>query len=360
MTAIAIDARMVQSSGIGTVIANVSRRLIAENADWKFVLAGDAHVLRGMGWTDAENVEIRPFNAPLYSVRELLGFPCADCDVTWSPNYNIPLRLGHKLMVTIHDAAHLVLPEMQSAAKRLYARIMFSRVRRRADAIIYVSRFTQAEFHRLVGIPKGREFVVRGGVDESWFDIPYGAPPARPYILFVGNVKPHKNLSRLLDAFDRVRGELPHDLLIAGRKDGFIISDRAVLARIGEFGGRVAFTGHLPDLVLKQLYAGADTLVLPSLYEGFGLPPVEAMAAGCPVLVSRAAALPEVCQDAALYCDPLDVSDMAAQLKRILSDKELRQSLRQRGLDRARALTWDSCVQGYETAIRDLLAMPAS
>ena len=106
--------------------------------------------------------------------------------------------------------------------------------------------------------------------------------------------------------------------------------------RIGEFDGRVTFTGQVSDAALKQIYGTADALVLPSLYEGFGLPPVEAMAAGCPALVSRAASLPEVCQDAALYCDPLDVADMAAQLRRVLTDLDAKGFATKRRLIRRR------------------------
>lgn len=359
MTCIALDARMIQSSGIGTVIANTTSRLIARNTHWRFQLIGDPQLLGSFDWSGAANAEIVPFRAPIFSIAEQTGFPLAkltESRLLWSPNYPTPLRWAKKLLVTIPDMAHLVLPEMRnSLAKQLYARTMFARARRRADVIAYISQFTADEFHRLLGKPRGREQVIHCGVDDAWFSVTPERVRDRPYILFVGNVKQHKNLARLLDAYDRIKADVPHDLVIAGRKEGFITGDNAVLNRIGEFAGRIAFTGYISDTAMKQLYGGADALVLPSLYEGFGLPPVEAMAAGLPALVSRTASLPEVCQDAALYCDPLDVTDIALQLQRLLTDQPLRVSLRDKGRSRARQLSWDNCAQGYEVAINYLL-----
>ena len=359
MTSIAIDARMIRSSGIGTIIANVTPRLIARNPGWRFQLIGDPGMIGQFGWSTAPNVEVVPFQAPIFTIAEQTRFPVArlaPSRVLWSPNYQTPLRWKGKLLVNVNDMGHLVLPEMRnSLAKQIYARTMFARLRLRADAIAHISHFTADEFHRLIGRPRGREEVIHCGVDESWFSIAGATVRDRPYILFVGNVKPHKNIARLLDAYDRIRVDIPHDLVIAGRKEGFITGDNTVLNRIAEFGGRVAFTGSISDGEMKQLYAGAAALALPSLYEGFGLPPVEAMAAGVPALVSRAASLPEVCQDAALYCDPLDVEDMAIQLRRILTDQPLRQALCAKGRMRARQLNWDSCAQAYENTMNYLL-----
>ena len=353
MTRIVVDARMVKSSGIGTIIANVVPRLMRRCPQWDFHLLGDPAILGAFEWS--ANAKITQFAAPIYSLAEQLKFPAGGsgrADILWSPNYNSPLRWPGRLLVNINDMAHLVLPEFRrSLPKQVFARLMFNAVRRRADAIVYISRFSADEFHRLIGVPRGRETIVHCGVDEAWFEVAPGPAPATPYLLYVGNVKPHKNLARLLDAFALAKNDIPHDLLIVGRKEGFITGDNAALARIESFGGRVAFTGYVSDSALKQTVAGADGLILPSLYEGFGLPPIEAMAAGCPALVSTAASLPEVCQEAALYCDPLDVSDIAAQMRRLVTDQALRRTLRERGAVRARVLNWQACAEGYENVI---------
>lgn len=359
MTGLVIDARMVQSSGIGTVIANVSRRLIEQNPGWRFVLLGEVSVLARLDWTKAQNVELASFSAPIYSLREQFDIPVratSGCNVMWSPNYNMLWPWNGRLAVTVHDVAHLALPEMrQSLTKQIYARTMFARVRQRADAILFTSAFSMTEFQRFVGVPKGRQIICPNGVDESWFDAPpFTDAPKRPFILFVGNVKPHKNLMRLLEAYDRIRDVIPHDLKIVGRKDGFITSDDEVVKRVDDFGGRVVFTGHVSNAELRALFAKADALVLPSLYEGFGLPPLEAMAAGCPTLVARAASLPEVCGDASLYCDPRNVNDIGEQMVRLVTDHNVRTTLKARGRERARAFSWTSCANTYRDAFLDL------
>ena len=360
VTTLGIDARMIRSSGIGTILANTIPRIIAKRPDWAIRLLGDPALLDQFAWRDAPNLSIIPFTAEIYTVAEQTSWPhgqTRDCDVFWSPNYNIPLFLRPPLLVNVNDVAHLALPDVfTGVAKRLFARTMFGRVRRRADAIVFISQFSADEFGRLVGSPKGRPYVVHCGVDEEWFKIEPGPKKRQaPYLLFVGNVKPHKNLRRLLEAFELVYRQIPQDLLIVGRKEGFITGDTDVQLMIDRFGGRVAFTGYVDDAVLKRIYAQADALVLPSLYEGFGLPPIEAMAAGCPALVSRAASMPEVCGDAALYFDPFDIRDMADKLARIVTDQQLRETLRAAGKRRAAQLTWDANTDGYLTAMADLL-----
>ena len=359
MTRLAIDARMIRSSGIGTIIANIAPRLLARNRNWKLQVAGDPEDLRRFEWTHAPNVEIVPYRAPIYSIVEQIAFPARELgssEILWSPNYNIPLRWKGKLIVNVNDLAHMTLAEMKnSTAKQLFARFMFRAVRNRADAIVYISQFSSDEFHRLVGKPCGQEIVIPCGVGDEWFQIPDALTAReRPYVLFVGNVKPHKNLSRLLDAYWLVKDDIDHDLVIVGRKEGFITGDNDVVRRVDAFAGRVAFTGYVSDDALKSYFWGADALILPSLYEGFGLPPVEAMAAGCPALVSRTASLPEVCLDAALYCDPLDVKDIAAKLRQIVTDQDLRERLKKRGLTRARELNWNVAAEAYERVINGL------
>jgi glycosyltransferase involved in cell wall biosynthesis len=260
--------------------------------------------------------------------------------------------------VNVNDMAHLALKDMfGSIAKQSYARLMFRFLRKRADAVVFISKFTADEFHHYIGSACGSEFIIPCGVEDVWFDVePSLKQRTEPVILFVGNVKSHKNLGRLLDAFAFILGDVSHDLVIVGRKEGFVTGDTAVLKRIADFHDRVRFTGYLPDSDLKELYRTADALVLPSLYEGFGLPPVEAMAAGCPVLVSRRASLPEVCLDAALYCDPLNAEDIATNLRRIIEDKELRTILKSKGVARARQLNWDASAAIYEAAIHQLIA----
>lgn len=357
---IGIDARMVSSSGNGTVLQNVASRLIARRQDWQFQLFGAPDVLADYPWAKAPNVSVTAFDTPIYSLREMWTWPfkaASACDLVWIPHYTIPLLWRGRVLASVHDVAHLALPDLHKGLlKQVYAKVMFQAVRRRALGIMLLSIFSQQQFEHYVGQPRGKTAIAPGAVDEAWFAVKKGAPlHERPYILFVGNVKPHKNLRRLLQAFDRIREAIPHDLVIVGKREGFITGDDSVADMVTAMDGRAVFTGYVEDDTLKRYYAQADALVLPSLYEGFGLPPLEAMATGCPTLVSRAASLPEACGDAALYCDPLDVEDIARQLKRLVTDKVLADDLRQRGLAWSKDFTWDKPTAVYEAMMQTIL-----
>jgi glycosyltransferase involved in cell wall biosynthesis len=360
MRTVAIDMRMVRSSGIGTILAHVVPALINRRPDWRFKLIGSPAILGCFDWSSSPNVELVAFEKPIYSLSEQLLWPSAalrGADLLWSPNYNIPLFWRGPLLLTVNDCTHLALPDaFRGPVKRIYANVMFRFARWRANAIVYISKFTASDFVARLGAPKAAQSVVYCGVDADWFNIEPGPSlRLRPYILFVGNVKPHKNLIRLLQAFDKIKNDIPHDLVIVGKREGFLTGDDAVQAMVTEFAGRVDFTGYIEDKMLRRYFAQANALILPSLYEGFGLPPIEAMAAGCPVIVSRSASLPEVCADAAVYCDALDVSDIAAAIMRLVADEDLCREMRRRGALRARYFNWESSIDGYYNAISKLL-----
>jgi glycosyltransferase involved in cell wall biosynthesis len=233
---------------------------------------------------------------------------------------------------------------------------MFGAVRRRAAAIMTVSQFTKNELIRFTGEGRQPIYPIHLGVADAWFHIPSSARPySNKYILYVGNVKPNKNLSALVKAFGLICDKVHHDLVIVGKKEGFITGDGIVAKEAERLGARVQFTGYVnDDESLRQYFAHADALVFPSLYEGFGLPPLEAMAAGCPVLVSTAASLPEICGDAAVFCDPHRPEDIALKLLGLLMNEEMQDKIRRKGYEQARAFTWDRCVAQTCEVIRTL------
>jgi glycosyltransferase involved in cell wall biosynthesis len=193
----------------------------------------------------------------------------------------------------------------------------------------------------------------------------HGIEPRRPYLLYLGGLSPHKNLLRLIEAFARVLEVAADDdlrLILAGDiGDVFhthVPELRAAVARWG-LGGRVHFPGFVPDDDLVVLYNRAVALVQPSLLEGFGLPPVEAMACGTPVVYSRAGSLPEVIGDAGLEFDPTDTGDMARAIGRLLTDPALRETLGQRALRRARRFTWAATARGLLECFDELDPGPA-
>src|SRR5258708_12344308 len=307
---ISIDARWVNTSGIGTYLRHVLPGLINHFADRTFVLLGNEEELSKCGWSEARNVEICDFRAPMYSVQEqwqLARLIPKKTMLHFATHYPIPLLYRGPLLVTVYDLFHLAMPTVAGGLhKRAYASYMFRSVRKRADAIITISNFTKQEFFRLVGAGAQQIHPIHLGVDDDWFRIPNEKPASapEPYIVFVGNVKPHKNLSTLIQAFSLLQKHIPHRLLIIGKREGFITGARFSPGLMDATGSRVSFTGPVSDHLLKQYVAHADAMVFPSLYEGFGLPPLEAMAAGCPALASRAAPIPQICGYAPMSFHP--------------------------------------------------------
>jgi glycosyltransferase involved in cell wall biosynthesis len=344
---IVVDARMIASSGIGTYLRNTLSRIIQARPSWHFTLLGDREQLTDLGSPETL-VDIKDAGAPVYSLREQLDFArfgLRRADLFWSPHYNIPLTRTSRLVVTVHDVMHLTLPEYRDHwMRRQYATTMYSAVRRRAAAVICVSDFTRRELERVVGAGAATH-VVHNGVAPSWFDVSRSGgmnAPERPYIVFVGLAKPHKNLVGLLRAFAMIHDRVSHDLVIVGsRREALRTRDRRIDETSAALNGRVRFAEHLDLCSLQQLVAGADALVQPSFYEGFGLPPLEAMAAGTACLVSRIDPLVEVCADAVAYCDPRDPADIARRLLEVLENQETRQELGRRGRERARSFSWD-------------------
>ncbi|WP_420906007.1 glycosyltransferase family 4 protein [Candidatus Magnetaquiglobus chichijimensis] len=279
----------------------------------------------------------------------------------FSTHYNVPIFYSGKMLVTVYDMMHLAMPQfVHGYHKHLYARLMFSAVRRKAESILTISEFTKNEMQRLLGEFEQTITPIHLGVGEEWFSIPQmPSPHPRAYILYVGNIKPHKNLKVLVDSFISVSDRIKHDLVLVGKKEGFITGDQEVAVLAQSLPERIHFTGRVSDDRLHQYFRHAEALVFPSLYEGFGLPPLEAMAAGCPVVVSNAGSLPEVCGDAALYFNPYDEKDLTEKLLRVINDGELQGSLRHRGHERAKSFTWARCVDQTCDVIERLLEAPA-
>ena len=269
-------------------------------------------------------------------------------DVVFGPNYSAP-KSRVPTVITFHDLSHIHYPETHPPARVAYLNQQLPKSVRQAAIILTDSEFSRQEIVDAFPEVESQIRVVYPGINSSvasadadtdlvqWL----GTDPP-PYFLFLATLEPRKNISRLLAAYtalpDRFRKE--HPLYLAGsfgwREPEF--SD--VLKRLVE-RGEARILGFVPDALLPALYRHALALVYPSLYEGFGLPPVEAMATGCPVLVSNVTAMPEVCGDAALYCDPLDVSSITDGMQRLADDADLRCRLTTEGQAWAKRYSWD-------------------
>lgn len=357
-----IDMRMVLAAGIGTYLRQLVPRVWQALPSFDLCLVGSAETLTRFKWAQRPSVTIVECGAPIYSMREqgelALKIP-SQTALFWSPHYNIPLLFQGRLLVTVHDTFHLAMPQfVKGWHRRLYSRVMFRAVRSKATGIMCVSQFTKDQLLKYCPIGKQSVTVVHNGVDTSWLEVSPGpAPHPNPYLLFVGSVKPHKNLSRLLEAFDRLLQRIPHDLIIIGRHEGFITGDALANERLSKHR-RVTCVGEIDHdhELLRRFYAHADVLILPSLYESFGLPALEAAASGCPIVVSRVGGMPEVYGESALYCDPYDVNDIADKIFQMVTERELRR----RHIDRGRAIAsrydWGQAAQQTSKLIQSLLA----
>ena len=273
-------------------------------------------------------------------------------DLLWSPNNTGPLAVRRQVC-TIHDLIPLDHPEWFSPSFVALYRWLLPRLAKRLRHVIAISNFTKARVVELLKIDERLVSVIPNGVDPEFCPQPAKKIDAvrrslgiasRPYALCVGSLEPRKNLKTLLRAWavlpDAIRSEF--QLVIAGPKgDSGVFRD----AEISQLPPDVLLTGYVPQQDLPALYAGAAVFIYPSLYEGFGLPPLEAMACGVPVVTSSTSSLPEVVGDAAVLINPEDVEDLACGIEQALTNDSLRQEHITRGLDRARGLSWDSSAQ---------------
>ena len=371
---IAIDARKLHDFGIGTYVRNLVRGLArATYADTYVLLcrAEDAAFVGSLGPRFEALVE----SAGNYSLREQISVPLAlrraRVDLFHAPHYVVSPLTMCPYVVTIHDCIHLRFPQyLPSRAAYYYARTMMTLAAKRARLVLTVSQASKHDIIHYLKVPASKVEVIYNEIDDRLATPPTPEDVARvrerflltsPFILYAGNIKPHKNVDRLIEAFSIVRRRGVQDvkLLIIGDE----ISRYPNLRRLGhrdQLHQHVRFLGFVPDETLAVLYRLASVFVFPSLSEGFGLPPLEAMAAGAPVITSNVSSRPEVVGDAALLIDPRDAGAIADAVVRVLGDPALRADLVRRGLERVKAFSWDRSVARTREVYASLVDVPRS
>ena len=272
-----------------------------------------------------------------------------------------PLWTPCPVVVTVMDLAFWRYPQVHPWGRRLYLGLFTRLSVRRARAVIVLSSYIRRELETFLHVPSGRIRVIHPGVDPDYRPLPSeqveefrrrrGLPDR--YFLYVGNLEPRKNLRRLVQAYARLRPEGVSLILAGARGWGYAELFQEVEA-LG-LAGRILFPGFVPRQELPLWYNGAEALLYPSLYEGFGLPPLEAMACGTPVVVSTAASLPEVVGPAGLQVAAEDVEGLAEAMRRLLEEAELRTELRRRGLEQARRFRWEKMAQETADLYRQVL-----
>jgi glycosyltransferase involved in cell wall biosynthesis len=285
-------------------------------------------------------------------------------DLFHATDHLLPRFSRVRSVFTLHDLAFRLYPETHTALNRWFLNVMMPRFLQAADAVIAVSEHTKRDALRAYNLDEAKVRVIYEGVNPRFRPAPpeavavirrkYGLPER--FILSVGTIEPRKNLETALAAYRALKeGGAAHKLVIVGKK-GWLY--RGFFRRLREEGleGEVVFPGFVPDDDLPALYGGADLFLFPSLYEGFGLPPLEAMACGAPVVCSDVSSLPEVVGDAALLVPPLEVRAWAEALRRLLGDADLRADLRARGLARAREFSWARAARATVEVYQQVMA----
>jgi glycosyltransferase involved in cell wall biosynthesis len=363
---IAIDIRRMTEFGVGTYIRNVVRTLGRLDHENSYFLAGPPGKTQEIGPLPP-NFHSIPLHQPERSLNGYREFRIAvkrtNCDLVHIPNlFSVPRFLPCPYVMTVHDMLeHMSRARQQTGFWSAWHLQMTKRVLQGAARIFAVSNFTRNEIEKLFGIPHGRIEVVYNAIDERFLRghastadrelIAQRYQVTYPFLLYAGRISPHKNVVRMIEAFSALKTELEKDQLYPDLKLIIIGDDlsgnpdlRRTVVRSG-VQNDVRFLGFIPIEVLRIFYDEAKIFVFPSLYEGFGLPPLEAMAHGTPVITSNVSSLPEVVGNAAVLVNPENVFEIMRALHRVLADQTLRERMKDRGYRQSTRFSWENSVR---------------
>lgn len=351
-----VDARALHASGIGRYLREILSALLRDPRSGCVTLLGEPESLIAFARQHASaNIRIISYPPEFYSPRVQLAWlgllmrARARADVAFFPHYDAPaFALPKRSVVTVHDLTHFKVPGGFPAWQRLPAEILLRRSVAAAARVVTVSQAARQDIierfpwatDKIDVVPNGVSpfFRERGGSDSAGQQVHRGAP----YLLCVGNRKPHKNLIAAVETLALVRRARPEMILIlVGQAYDRYSEIRRKIQVLG-LNNAVVELAVVDDEILRGLYGGCEVLLFPSLYEGFGLPILEAMACGAPVVASNRASIPEVAGDAALLVDPHDYAGMAAAVHRLTADSGFRHEMVRRGHERAAAFPWNS------------------
>lgn len=363
---IVIDARRLRDFGIGTYIRGLVRALAAIHSEHRYTLvtgSEDVRDLDGLPENFSTSLYGRVDASQLDNVLFPLHLRALRPDLVHVPLNRVPLLMFRPYVVTVHDLSTLLFgTDDHSELRMQMRRFRLKRGLARASRVMAVSEATRRDVEQLAGVPPHRLRLVYNAPDPGFFDTDDGGDEARnrimeryqierPYLLYAGNIRRHKNIPRLVEAFAVVREQLANHpvygnlrlVIIGDNLSRYPAVRQAVIRSRAEHV--VRFLGFVPFETLRHFYQSAAAFVFPSLYEGFGLPPLEAMACGVPVVTSNVSSLPEVAGDAAILVSPENVFDIVRGIREALLDEELRVSLIAKGRVQAARFSWRRTAQ---------------
>jgi glycosyltransferase involved in cell wall biosynthesis len=361
---IAIDIRKINEFGVGTYIWNLVRNLSAIDCQNEYLLVGshrNFHELGPLPDNFKQMYQAEDESHWRHHVTIPFALKRQNVDVVHVPHHEAPFFNPSKLVVTMHDCVHLLFPHEDSSKFRNYRHyLQTKRVVETAKHVLAVSRSTKEDLINIFELPESKISVVHNALDER-FAFSHTTEERKhvleryqlkePFVLYSGKIRPHKNLHRLIEAFAVLKSELMEDeryktlkLIIIGDELSKHQYLRLTVIRSGAQQD-VRFFGFVPYPILRVFYQSAALFAFPSLYEGFGLPPLEAMANRTPVVASNTSSLPEVLGDAGILVNPENVFDIARGMKLILSDDVLRQKLVQKGIEQVAKFSWKLAAQ---------------
>ena len=373
---IGIDCRMLGYAGIGRYIQNLAKGIVNSPDKHEYILFGNEVRLTDIvkpGYANIKNVTtfsrtgVSPVNltpygvhiknimSPVYSIREQFEMPLAarGLSLLHVPHYNVPIFYKERLIVTIHDIIPVLFPQfLSSQMATWYARFMLKMAVQKANLIITGSENTKKDLINHLNVPEEKIQVIYQGVGPEFKKINdthtltgcknrYNLPDK--FILFVGNIRPHKNVHNLVRVFLELKAtrDIPHKLVLAGKKDLRFPEMRELFNIIEKNKESIIYLGEVAEEDLVYIYNLSDLFVFPSLYEGFGLPPLEAMACGVAVIAMKSSSLPEVIGDGGMLIDPDEPDALMNAIEKVLEDEDLREELCKRGIERSSRFSWD-------------------
>lgn len=345
---VAIDARMIEASGIGTYIQHII------DSDIYDVAVGNPDTIHKYN----KNIDVVNFESSIYGLKGQLLFPFLELktrgvDVIHFPHYNVPLLYSGKFVVTVHDLTQIIFPELLgNKFKVAYAKCLMSHALKKSRHVFTVSNNSKKDINRIFGIDNQKISITYNAVDEDFrkkrleeyeyaYEM-YGITKGKKVLLYVGNLKPHKNLGRLLEAVAMLENREEYVLVLAGRS---FVGDE-LIAKEKKLGidELVIHTGEVTKEELVDLYNLADLFVFPSLYEGFGIPPLEAMACGTPVVASNTSSIPEVVGDAAVMFDPRKSDDLVNAIYSVFQSDFCYNGIISKGFFNASDFSWKKTI----------------